>query len=117
MLNLDGTHIGGWCNLGCVFKLARVAPPYPPNCIALWRGYMQIVQGGSPYYGQKTPLEIIFNGTTYFFSRDCGPGVIQTSTMNSPSAVVLAGTAYIEIRGTSSGPGTDGAGCELRVLS
>jgi hypothetical protein len=117
MLNLAGTHIGGWCERGCVYVLQLVNPPYPPGCVALYRGYMQLVQGGDPNYGQVTPIEVACDGINYFVSRDCGGGIIQTSAMSNESAIMLSGTLYRQVYGPSDGPGTGGVVCSIRVLS
>src|SRR5262245_5940984 len=116
MFPLNGLTIGGWCGYGCVLMLEAIPPPYPPGCVGLWRGYMIITQGGTPYYGQWTPVEVACNGAVYLVTRDCGAGVIQTAALGNPQNVVLGGAPYLQIAGPSNGPGTGGAACEILAL-
>ena len=116
ILSLNGLNIGLWCGYGCTIMLNSAPPPYPPGCVAAWIGFMVITQGGDPFFGQQSRVEVFSNGATYQMNRDCGNGVIQSATLGNPQMIQLVGTSYQCISGPSSGPGTGGALCQILAI-
>ena len=116
MLSLTGLNIGLWCGYGCALMLNARPVPYPSGCVAVWSGLMIITQGGDPYFGQQSRVEVLTDGVNYQINRDCGNGVLQSATLSNPQMVQLVGAAYQCISGPSSGPGTGGAICQILAM-
>lgn len=114
MLSLNGLNIGLWCGYGCTFMLQPMQPPQ--GCVAAWSGMMVITQGGDPFFGQRSPVQVLSNGAVYQVNRDCGAGIMQSATLSNPQLLQLAGSNYQCLSGPSEGPGTGNALCQLLAM-